>query len=140
MRFLILAAALSISSCAKEEPAPSPVGLSPGTYAAGERDGLCISGLAPEQRAGFVVYGPGDRNCSASGRISQTNGSWSLVPAGEGECRIPLLIQGGTIALGGAGPGCAYYCAPGVTFEGKTFERIEHHSQSVTDLAGDRLC
>ena len=137
MRFLILAVLL-LSSCAKEEPGPP--GIPAGTFAAGERDGLCISGLAGAQRAGFVVYGPGDTNCSASGRLQGSDANWTLVPEGEGECNIPLRIQGGTIALGRAAPSCAYYCAPGVTFEGKSFQRVEWNSRQVTDLAGDLLC
>ena len=138
MRFLILAAALLLSSCAKEEPAPP--GIPAGTFAAGDRDGLCISGLAGAQRAGFVVYGQGDTNCSASGRLEGSDANWSLVPEGEGDCNIPLTIEGSTIALGRAAPSCAYYCAPGVTFEGKSFQRIEWNSRQVTDLAGDLLC
>jgi hypothetical protein len=138
MRFLTLAAALLLSSCAKEEPPPP--GIPAGTFASGERDGLCVSGLAGSQRGGFVVYGPGDTNCSASGRIEQAGGSWQLVPEGEGDCRIPLQVDGGTIALGRGAPSCAYYCAPGVTFEGKSFGRIEWNSRQVTDVAGDPLC
>ena len=42
------------------------------------------------QRAGFIVYGEGDANCSASGRIEQAGAGWALVPTGDAECRIPL--------------------------------------------------
>ena len=137
MRFLILATLL-LSSCSKEEPAPP--GIPAGTFAAGERDGLCISGLAGAQRAGFVLYGPGDTNCSASGRLEGSDGNWTLVPDGEGDCNIPLKVEAGIIALGRVAPSCAYYCAPGVTFEGKSFQRVEWNSRQVADLAGDLLC
>ena len=141
MRRLILAFALSATACAQEEP-PAPklsAELPPGIFAARERDGLCIMGIGKAQRAGFIVYGEGNANCSASGQVEGIGGRWALVPDGEGSCRIPFTQESGVVTLSRATAGCAYYCAPGVTFEGKSFTRIET-STSPTDLAGDPLC
>ena len=141
MRCLIPAFALFASACAQEEPPPqASSGLSPGIFAGRERDGLCISGIGAVQRAGFIVYGDGNSNCSASGTIEQAEGRWTLVPDGESACRIPLTPRGGTVTLGAAGAACAYYCAPGVSIDGKDFTRIESNSAMPKDVAGDPLC
>ena len=132
MRCLILAFALFASACAQEEPPPpkAVTGLPPGIFAGRERDGLCISGNGAVQRAGFIVYGAGNSNCSASGKIEQAEGRWTLVPDGESACRIPLTPRGGTVTLGAAPAACAYYCAPGVSFDGKEFHpsRDDQHA------------
>jgi hypothetical protein len=137
MRFLILAAALCLPACAKEDSAA--VALPTGSYGSGGRDALCIAGKAGAQRAGFVVYGGGDANCSASGRIEQVGSQWSLIPAGDLDCKIPLRVEGGRASLGQATAKCAYYCGPGAAFDGKTFGPAKP-DQPVTDFGGDALC
>ena len=137
MRFLILAVALTITACAKEEAA-APT-LAPGTYAGGGRDALCIAGQSGTQRAGFVVYGADDANCSASGRIEAAGEGWALIPSGDLDCKIPLSTGDGRISIGRVPPACAYYCGPGVTADGKSFGPVLQ-GKPTTDLAGDPLC
>jgi hypothetical protein len=137
MRFLILAAALCLPACAKQEDAA--MALPTGTYAGGGRDALCIAGPAEAQRAGFVVYGGGDANCSASGRIEQAGGQWILAPAGDLDCRIALRVEGGSVSLGPATAACAYYCGPGASWDSKAFGPAAP-GKPVTDLGGDALC
>jgi hypothetical protein len=81
----------------------------------------CASPGKPAQR-GLIVYGEGDVNCSASGRIEAAGGGLDLVPAGEGDCRIPLHASK-AMDRDRAGPAaCAYYCGPGATaYSGKSF-------------------
>ena len=137
MRFLILAAALSITACAKEETtAPA---LPPGTYPGGGRDSLCIAGEGGTQRAGLVVYGAGDVNCSVSGRIEAAGEGWSLIPAGDLDCKIPLGVDAGRVSIGTVPRTCAYYCGPGVTADGKSFGPVAQ-GEPTTDLAGDPVC
>ena len=142
MHRLILAFALTATACAQEKTsAPGlPDEMPPGIFAARERDGLCVKGLGGTQRAGFVVYGAGDTNCSASGKVEGAKGQWQLVPDGEGACRIPLALESGRVTLGRGTAACGYYCAPGVTFDGKTFTRIETTRAVPTDFAGEPLC
>jgi hypothetical protein len=137
MRLLILAAIVSVAACAKEE-APAPA-LPAGTYPGGGRDSLCIAGQGGAQGAGFVVYGADDANCSASGRIEAADDGWTLIPAGDLDCKIPLSIDDGRISIGKLPQACAYYCGPGVTAEGKSFGPVAQGKRPA-DLAGDPLC
>ena len=138
MRLLLLAFALTVTACAQEEPA-APPGLAAGTYTKGGRDALCISGQGGTQRAGFVVYGADNANCSASGRIEASGADWTLIPAGDAECRIPVTVTPGRISLGPSNPACAYYCGPGASFAGKSFSQSPS-AKPAADLAGDPLC
>lgn len=141
MRSFILILALMVVSCAEQKPPLSELksDLAPGFFAGKGRDGLCISAAAEVQRAGFIVYGTDNRNCAATGRIEGAPKGRVFVPDGEGPCRIPLALQGVTATLGPAAAGCTYYCAPGVSFEGKSFRKSEA-AQMPTDAAGDPLC
>ncbi len=137
MRLPILAFALTLAACAEKPPAAP--GLMVGTYQSGDRDGLCIAGPAGAQRAGFIVYGPDNANCSVSGRIEQGEAGWKLIPAGDAGCRIALNADAGRITLGAAALSCAYYCGPGAAYGGKLFARSQGRVR-VADLAGDPLC
>lgn len=137
MRCLIFAFALSATACAQEEPATT--GLAAGTFRSGGRDALCIAGAAGAQRAGFIVYGADDANCSASGRIEQAGAAWNLVPVFDSDCKIPLSATAEGVTLGPGTAGCAYYCGPGASFAGKSFQRSPN-AKPATDIAGDPLC
>jgi hypothetical protein len=138
MRFIPFAVLL-LAACSKEPAAPN---LASGSFSGEGRDALCIAAPGPEQRAGFIIYGEGDSNCSARGRIEGKDGSWTLVPSGEGDCRIPLSVAGGRISLGTGGPSCTYYCGPGASFAGKTFDSVASATKRspTTDFAGEPLC
>ena len=136
MRHLTLALVLLVAAC-QQEQAATP-GLDPGTFTGGGRDALCIAGAAGAQRAGFVVFGAANANCSASGHIEPAGAGWQLVPAGDAECKIPLTVTATGISLGARLRACAYYCGPGADYAGKQFARAT--GVKPVDLAGDPFC
>lgn len=135
MRRIVLFALL-LAACSQE---PGQSELAAGTFAGEGRDRLCIAGEAGAYRAGLIAYGEGDINCSASGRLEQAGSGWALVPKGEGECQIPLDIQGNVVRVGQPPASCDYYCGPGASLAGKSFNRSDMGASAV-DLAGDPLC
>ena len=137
MRSFLLALALTATACAKEEPAPPS--LASGTFTGAGSDALCVAGEVGEQRAGFVVYGADNANCSASGRIEAAGAGWTLIPVGDTACKIPFSFEADQIIFGPAAPSCAYYCGPGASFGGKSFRRSAN-AKPATDLGGDPLC
>ena len=92
-----------------------------------------------QSEAGLIAYGQGNMNCSAAGSLQRAGQGWVLVPKGEGDCRIPLEIAGNTVRIGQPPAACSYYCGPGATMAGKTFNRADMGAKAV-DLAGDPLC
>jgi hypothetical protein len=136
---LIPLLALLLAACSNEPKVPS---LPAGHFAGAGRDALCISGTGAQQRGGFITYGDGDNNCSARGRIENVGSAWTLVPNGEGDCRIPLTVNEKGIQLGTAQPRCDYYCGPGASFAAKVFRRSDPAVApgATADLAGDPLC
>jgi hypothetical protein len=132
----ILVFTLLLASCSQQPAEPS---LTPGTFAGEGRDRLCLAGDAGNYRAGLIAYGPGDINCSASGRVEAQGGQLALVPRGEGDCRIPLTIDGSMIRIGEVPAACSYYCGPGASMAGKSYSRADMGAEAV-DLAGDPLC
>jgi hypothetical protein len=136
MRIALLAAVL-LAACLKPQAAAPPVVA--GIYAGGGRDSLCVATSGAVTRAGFIVYGPDNANCSASGRLEPSGAAWTLVPTGDAECRIPLDFNDGKVMLGKQSGACAYYCGPGASFDGKGFARTASGPAAV-DLAGDPLC
>lgn len=133
---LILPLALLLAACSQQPAEPS---LSTGTFAGEGRDRLCIAGEPGNYRAGLIAFGEGDMNCSASGRIESQSGQFALVPRGEGGCRIPLAIDGNTVRIGNVPAACSYYCGPGATMAGKSYNKADMGAAAV-DLAGDPLC
>jgi hypothetical protein len=137
MRFLLLAALVSITACAREET-PVP-GLAAGAYPGSGRDALCIAGQGGAQRAGLITYGADDANCSVSGRLEAAGEGWALIPAGDLDCKIPLRVEAGRVTVGQLPQACAYYCGPGASADGKSFGPVAQ-GKPTTDLAGDPLC
>jgi hypothetical protein len=131
-----LAFALLLAACSQKPTEPS---IDTGIFAGQGRDRLCIAGEGGALRAGLIAYGLGDTNCSASGNLQPAGQGWVLIPKGEGDCRIPLEIDGNTVKIGQAPAACAYYCGPTANMAGKAFNRADMGSQAV-DLAGDPLC
>ena len=132
----LLPLALLLAACSQQ---PAETSIATGTFAGEGRDRLCLAGEPGNYRGGLIAFGAGDVNCSASGRIETTGGSFALVPRGEGACRIPLTIAGNSVRIGQVPPACSYYCGPGATMAGKAFNRADMGAK-VTDLAGDPLC
>jgi hypothetical protein len=132
----IIPIALLLAACSQQaENPPIPTG----TYAGQGRDRLCIAGEAGGYRGGLIAFGQGDVNCSASGRVVAEGGQILLVPRGEGECRIPLEIEGNVVRIGQPPAACAYYCGPGAVMAGRIYNRTDMGAKAV-DLAGDPLC
>jgi len=128
--------ALLLAACSQEPGQPT---LTAGTFAGEGRDRLCIAGEPGAYRGGLIAYGDGDLNCSASGRLEPAGAGWALIPKGEGECRIPLEIQGNVVRIGQPPASCDYYCGPGAKLAGKSYNRSDMGAKAV-DLAGDPLC
>jgi hypothetical protein len=135
MRSILLLAML-LAACSDQ---PAGQSLTPGTFAAEGRDQLCIAAEGGAMRAGLIAYGQDDVNCSAAGSLQRIGETWVLVPKGEGDCRIPLDIQGNAVRVGQPPASCSYYCGPGATMVGKTYQRADMGAKAV-DLAGDPLC
>ena len=133
----LLPCIMLLAACSKEQAsAPS---ISPGNSTGEGRDRLCIAGEAGNYRGGLIAFGAGEVNCSASGKIESENGQISLLPRGEGGCRIPISIEGDTARIGEIPAACSYYCGPGASMAGKSFNR-SGAGATATDLAGDPLC
>ena len=131
----LIAAAL-LGGCRQQEAADQPAGAEAAlvSFAGVGRDRLCLA--RDGSRAGFVTYGAGDNNCSVRGALGQGN---FIVPDGDDKCRIALRHDATSVTLGPVSADCAYYCAPGATFAGKSF-RADPEAPLPTDLAGDPLC
>jgi hypothetical protein len=125
-----------LAACSQEPTEPS---VATGTFVGEGRDRLCIAGVPGAYRAGLIAYGQGDSNCSASGRLEPAGASWVLVPKGEGDCRIPVEMDGDSVRIGQPPAACAYYCGPGALLAGKGFNRADMGAKAV-DIAGDPLC
>ena len=132
----ILPLALLLAACSQQSTEPS---LATGTFAGEGRDRLCLAGEPGNYRGGLIAFGQGEVNCSASGKIEVQGNQLALVPRGEGDCRIPLTLEGNNIRIGEVPAACAYYCGPGATMAGKSYNRSDMGA-AVTDLAGDPLC
>ena len=132
----VLPIALLLAACSQQPAEPS---LATGNFAGQGRDRLCIAGEAGNYRAGLIAFGPGDVNCSAAGRVELADDQVVLVPRGEGGCRIPLTIDGNSVRVGEVPAACAYYCGPGASMAGKTYNRADMGAPA-TDLADDALC
>ena len=125
-----------LAACSQEAAQPS---LTTGTFAGDGRDRLCIAGEPGAYRAGLIAYGQGNANCSAAGRLEQAGGSWVLIPRGEGDCRIPVDIDDNVVRIGQLPAACSYYCGPGASLAGKSYNRADMGAK-VVDLAGDPIC
>ena len=134
IRIFLLAPLLT--ACSQEAAQPS---LATGTFAAEGRDRLCIAGEPGAYRAGLIAYGQDNANCSVAGRLDPSGNGWVLVPKGEGDCRIPLTIDGKTVRVGQPPAACAYYCGPGASLAGKSYNGADMGAK-VVDYAGEPLC
>lgn len=140
---LVMLAALLLGGCGRGEDegqataaatnTPAPVDI--GAFAGEGRDRLCLKSGTAE--GGVITYAAqGDTNCSL--RFGTANPE-RLEAANDPSCTIPLSRNGDRLTLGQPSAGCAYYCGPGASLEGKSFVRMDK-AEPVTDLAGDPLC
>lgn len=110
-----------------------------GTYRGQEQDALCVAREGEALKAGFVTYGPGNVNCSISGRAEIRGGALMVVPRGDSDCSIEVLIANGVVSLGTRSQACAYYCGPGADYSGRELLKAPDATK-VTDFGGDPLC
>ena len=132
----ILPFTLLLAACSQQSTEPT---LATGTFAGEGRDRLCLAGDPGNYRGGLIAFGEGDVNCSASGKLDLQDNQLALIPRGEGDCRIPLTVEGNVVSVGEVPATCSYYCGPGATLAGKSFNRSDMGA-AVTDVAGDPLC
>ena len=125
-----------LAACSQEPSQPS---LTTGTFAGEGRNRLCIAGEPGAYRAGLIAYGQGNANCSAAGRLEKAGAGWALVPRGEGDCRIPVEIDGNVVRIGQPPAACSYYCGPGASLAGKAYNRADMGAKAI-DHGGDPLC
>lgn len=140
LKLLPAAALILVAGCSDESAAPL---LKQGTYLGGGRNALCISGEAAPQHGAFIAFAPtGDNNCAAQGRVERQAGGWALVPAGEGDCRIPIISNGESLAFGPVPATCAYYCGPGANFVGQQFKWTDTSGtiRKEEPLGNDGVC
>lgn len=136
MRALLPLLILAATGCSTE---PADRGAPSGSFSGAGRDRLCIAGEGESRRAGIIAYGTGETNCAAAGALTGAREEYTLVPQGEGACRIGLSITGDTVKVTSVPGACAYYCAPGAVLAGKEYRR-DTAAKPVTDFAGDPLC
>jgi hypothetical protein len=144
----LLLAALSLAGCDQTEPevaAATPAAAAAGGSYAGEgRDRMCLKSGEPD--GGLITYAAtADANCSLRFATRYAEGSTTagtLEASNDPACTISFTRKddgGGAFTLGVPSPGCAYYCGPGASLNGKSFVRMDK-AEPVTDLAGDLLC
>ena len=137
MRGLALLFLFAVAGC-REEPAVEPQAQAVEIWRNG-RDGLCLAGDGTRLRAGLIVYGAGDTNCSLAGAAVREGSRLVITPRGDPACRVEVTLDRDQALLGGRSPACAYYCGPAADFAGRTLDRSEAGA-AVTDFAGDPLC
>jgi hypothetical protein len=142
MRLALIPLLLMTGSCRQEaaviEPEAQQESAAAVTvYAGNGRDRLCLA----EQggTASFITFAAsGDTNCTVRGSWP-ASGPQAIKPNEDRSCTILFNKDGQSVRLLSGGPGCAYYCGPGASFEAKTFVRMDKPDR-VADLAGDPLC
>ena len=133
-RFAALLPLIVVVACSPAEPEAASE-----SWAAG-RDGLCLTGGGAGLRAGLIVYGEGDANCSLTGSASREGDIIRITPTGDPQCSVEVALSGGGARIGQRIEACNYYCGPGADFSGRNLHRSDRPATSVTDLAGDPIC
>ena len=110
-----------------------------------QRDRMCmVSEPGGPVSFGIVTDRPGAGSCGGAGEAVRESDLLRLTMGGDEECVIEAQISGTRVTFAENLPdGCAYYCAPGATLAGATFEKTGGTSQDAMralDLAGDPLC
>lgn len=136
----IIPITLLLAACSQQ---PADEVLKAGTYFGAGRDALCITGEKAPQSFAFIAFAPkGDTNCAAEGRVEKGPQGWILVPRGEGDCRIAVTSNGQALSLGSIPSSCAYYCGPGASLSGQTFNWKDTRDMLLVEnpLAHNGVC
>lgn len=93
---------------------------------------------------GIVTWKSGSGTCSGAGEVTRRGEVLRLAMSGGEECVIEARMTSTQIAFAPSLPEtCAYYCGPGATLAGETFEKTGGTAEAAmraTDLVGDPLC
>lgn len=93
---------------------------------------------------GLVTTRPDGGACSGAGEAVRRGEVLQLVMGGDEECVVEARITGTRVTFpADVAEGCAYYCSPGATLAGETFEKTDGTAEAAMrplDLAGDPLC
>lgn len=116
-----------------------------GLYEGEGRTRMCmISRPSGTIAFGVVIWTPDGGTCSGAGEVVRQGDVLRLSMAGDEECLIEARMTGTQLTLPTNLPeGCAYYCGPGATLAGETFEKTGGTAEAAvlaTDLVGDPLC
>ena len=121
-----------------ESPTPMEPERTAETWRNG-RDGLCLVREGQALKAGLIVYGPDNMNCSLAGPAARDGDRLQITPRGDAACRVEIRLEGNRAVLGERPPACSYYCGPSANYSRRTLERSANGA-SVTDFAGGALC
>ena len=111
-------------------------GCEPGLFAATEgRGGVCVE----PDNAAFLLADEGAASCMAQGQIVGEGEGLSFVPRGDGQCTIPLTVDGDTLTFGDGGAACSFYCGGELDLAGRSVRRTDS-LEPLVDVAGDPLC
>ena len=133
-RFAALLPLLVILGCSPAEPEAASESWAEG------RDGLCVTGSGEALRAGLIIYGGGNANCSMTGSATREGDAIRIRPAGDSQCSVEVIISGNSARVGQRSAACSYYCGPGADYSGRTLQRSDRPVTAVTDFASDPLC
>lgn len=132
-----------------ESPGPVQVADLTGLYEARGQDGkharMCmVTGSSREASFGIVIETPNGGSCGGAGEAVRNGNVVRLTMAGDEACAIEARIEGRKVTLPSSLPeSCGYYCGPGETLAGATFEKTggtADDAKRALDLAGDPLC
>lgn len=110
----------------------------------GQRARMCMT-RDPKGTVSFgIVTETPSGSCGGAGVAVRTEGVLRLTMAGDQQCVIDAPIAGTAVTMPAAvARGCAYYCAPGASLAGETFEKTggtAGEAMRALDLAGGPLC
>lgn len=137
-------------SAAASARGPSPqsdtTGLA-GLYQSGtaaQPNQLCMADKGDSTQFGITVWGANMAACAGAGLARVEGGKLTLTMTGDSACTVTAEVKDGKVTLPRAVPeGCAYYCAPKVSFAGASFTLKEAGAAGAAkakDVAGDPLC
>jgi hypothetical protein len=111
----------------------------------GKRAQMCmISSASGTASFGIVTRNAAGGSCGGAGQAAREGDVLRLTMAGDEECVIEARMAGTRVTLpAGLPQGCDYYCGPGATLAGASFEKTggtAADAMRASDLAGDPLC
>lgn len=111
----------------------------------GQHHRMCmISDESGAAAFGIVTEAPDGASCGGAGRAVRQGAVLRLTMTGDQECAIAARIDGTKVTFPATvGESCSYYCGPGATLAGISFEKTGGTAADAgraMDLAGGPLC